>query len=155
LPQREDAVEAMNDSFYKIFKDLKSFVPRQGLLEDSLKAWIRRIFINTAIDQVRRIRKYSFETLDEKTSEEISFEENATEAIGYKELLECIGRLSPGYRMVFNLYVIDDYSHEEIAEILGISIGASKSNLSKARMNLRKMIQSEQEKMKVYERKAV
>lgn len=155
LPQREDAVEAMNDGFLKIFKELKSFVPRGGLLEDSLKAWIRRIFINTSIDQLRRMKKHGSESFDEVTGEEMAVEETATDSIGYKELIELIGLLSPAYRMVFNLYVIDNYSHEEIAEMLGISIGTSKSNLSKAKMNLRKMILVEQDKLKFYERKAV
>jgi RNA polymerase sigma-70 factor (ECF subfamily) len=155
LPKREDAVEAMNDSFLKIFKDLKSFVPRNGLLEDSLKAWIRKIFINTSIDNVRRIKKYAFESLDENNNDETHVDETATDTMGYKELIELIGQLSPAYRMVFNLYVIDDYSHEEIAQMLGISIGTSKSNLSKARMNLRKMINIEKDKNNIYERQAV
>lgn len=155
LPHREDAVEAMNDSFLKIFRDLKSFVPRGGLIEDSLKAWIRRIFINTSIDHLRRIQKNQTETLDDSSGNEPSLEETATDALGYKELIEYIGKLSPAYRMVFNLYVMDDYSHEQIAEMLGISVGTSKSNLSKAKMNLRKMILSEQEKTKNYERQAV
>ena len=155
LHQREDAVEAMNDSFLKIFKDLKSFVPRHGLLEDSLKAWIRRIFINTSIDQLRRMQKYSTQSLDDNSADEINLEASVTATIGYKELIEIIGKLSPAYRMVFNLYVIDGYTHEDIAEMLGISIGTSKSNLSKARLNLRKMIQTEQEKNNNYERKAV
>jgi RNA polymerase sigma factor (sigma-70 family) len=155
LTQREDAVEAMNDGFLKIFKELKSFVPRGGLLEDSLKAWIRKIFINTSIDHLRRIQKHSSEPLEDNLGDEVSLEENITNSIGYKELIALIGLLSPGYRMVFNLYVIDNYSHEEVAEMLGISIGTSKSNLSKAKMNLRKMILSEQEKIKFYERQAV
>jgi len=155
LHQREDAVEAMNDGFLKIFKDLKSFVPRHGLLEDSLKAWIRRIFINTSIDQLRKIQKYSTQSLDENLVDEINVEASVTAAIGHKELIEIIGKLSPAYRMVFNLYVIDGYTHEDIAEMLGISTGTSKSNLSKARFNLRKMIQTEQDKNKNYERKAV
>lgn len=155
LPKREDAVEAMNDSFLKIFKDLKSFVPRNGLLEDSLKAWIRKIFINTSIDNVRRLKKYAFESLEENINNETHVDETVTDTMGYKELIELIGQLSPAYRMVFNLYVIDDYCHEEIAEMLGISIGTSKSNLSKARMNLRKMINTEQDKNNIYERQAV
>ena len=155
LHQREDAVEAMNDGFLKIFKELKSFVPRGGFIEDSLKAWIRRIFINTSIDHLRRMQKHSSESFDDTTGEDVSVEETATDSIGYKELIGMIGLLSPAYRMVFNLYVIDNYSHEEVAEILGISIGTSKSNLSKAKMNLRKMILSEKEKIKFYERQAV
>jgi RNA polymerase sigma-70 factor (ECF subfamily) len=155
LPQREDAVEAMNDGFLKIFKELKSFVSRGSLIEDSLKAWIRRIFINTAIDQMRRMQKHSSEALDEKLGEDIFIEETITDSIGYKELVALIGLLSPAYRMVFNLFVIDNYSHEEVADMLGISVGTSKSNLSKAKMNLKKMILAEQEKINLYERKAV
>jgi RNA polymerase sigma-70 factor (ECF subfamily) len=155
LPQREDAVEAMNDGFLKIFKELKSFASRGGLIEDSLKAWIRRIFINTAIDQMRRMQKHSSEPLNEKLGEDIFIEETITDSIGYKELVALIGLLSPAYRMVFNLFVIDNYSHEEVADMLGISIGTSKSNLSKAKMNLKKMILAEQEKINLYERKAV
>lgn len=155
LPQREDAVEAMNDSFLKIFRELKSFAPRNGLLEDALKAWIRRIFINTSIDRLRRLKKHQVEELDHHHADEIQLEATISDTLGYKELMQFIGQLSPAYRMVFNLYVVDDYTHEEIAEMLGISIGTSKSNLSKAKMNLRRMILSEQEKIKLYERQAV
>lgn len=155
LPQRDDAVEAMNDSFLKIFKELKSFQPKYGSLEDALKAWIRRIFINTSIDQLRRIQRHQSSTLDENLNDTVWDDETATDSLGLKELLVLVGKLSPAYRMVFNLYVIDDYSHEEVAKMLHISVGTSKSNLAKAKMNLRKMIIEEREKNNNYERKAV
>jgi len=73
----------------------------------------------------------------------------------HKDLLEMISKLSPAYRAVFNLFVIDGYSHEEIAAMLQISVGTSKSNLSKARLNLQKMIMHAGEQVKDYERKAI
>lgn len=155
LPQREDAVEAMNDSFLKIFRELGNFIPRGAVIEDSLRAWIRRIFINTAIDHLRKLQKHQTLPLEENEDNQALTEESVTTTLGYKELIQLIGKLSPAYRLAFNLHVIDDYSHEQIAEMLGISVGTSKSNLSKAKMNLRNMIKSEQEKSTNYERQAV
>ena len=108
-----------------------------------MQGWVRRIIVNNAIDHYRREKnKYAFsETLVE--AENIPAEEadeGLFEGISARELLDMVQQLSSSYRTVFNLFVLEDYSHAEIAEMLGISEGTSKSNLAKAKRNLKKMI---------------
>ncbi len=156
IHQEEDAIEVMNDAFLKIFRDLARFEPRFNSLENSLKGWMRRIFINTAVDHLRR-QKHRFDTTatGDFDLQSATFGEWPADRFSHKELLEMISKLSPAYRMVFNLFAIDGFSHEEISKMLHISTGTSKSNLAKARMNLQKMILSVQEKVNEYERKAI
>lgn len=138
VPNREEALEVVNDGFLKIFQKVEMYDA-----ERSFKIWLRRVMINTALDHYRQNVKYQHQ-------EDISVVENtvaSSEATsGYQNLLqedilELIQQLTPAYRLVFNLYVIDGYSHEEIAQKLGISEGTSKSNLARARENLRAMLQ--------------
>jgi RNA polymerase sigma-70 factor (ECF subfamily) len=114
---------------------------------------MRRIFSNTAIDAIRKAKRSPF--LSDQDNDFRLDEENALEAredlqalqLKYSVALDCINRLSPAYRTVFNLYVFEEYSHKEIAEILGISEGTSKSNLAKARMNVQKMLETTYKKI--------
>jgi RNA polymerase sigma factor (sigma-70 family) len=154
LPLHDETVNAVNDGFLKVFRELRIFNSRQVCMEDSLKAWMRRIFINTAIDHLRR-KKNIPESLPSSHLDIEAPQTGAGSQLSYKELLDLIGRLSPAYRMVFNLFVIDGYGHDEIAEMLGISPGTSKSNLAKARAKLQLMVLAEQEQLKNYERRAV
>ena len=130
---REEAVELLNQSFMKIFKNLKNFD-----LNKDFKPWLRKITINTCINNFKK-KKIDF-------SVELEEAENQTTAndiisnISYSEIIGMIRKLSPAYRAVFNLYVIEGYKHEEIADILNISIGASKSNLSRAKKHLRSIL---------------
>lgn len=87
--------------------------------------------------------------------ENVSVPAAGLERLSHKELLELITTLSPAYRMVFNLYVIDGYTHEEISGMLHIAIGTSKSNLAKARMNLQKMIINKQTQLVIHEQRAI
>ena len=130
----EDAIEIVNDSFMKVFKAMHKY-------EDSnFKAWLRRIVINTATDLYRREKKYGFiERIDEETFD-ITEDELTTAQLAYDELLFLVQELPPAYRTVFNLYAIDGYKHHEIAEMLKITIGTSKSNLARARGILKKSI---------------
>ncbi|MBC6490974.1 RNA polymerase sigma factor [Flavihumibacter stibioxidans] len=156
VSHEEETIEVINDAFLKIFREIGRFQSRQDSLENSLKAWIRRISINTAIDHLRKQRINTIELDDNSdTTENLSRPPVAMERLSHKELLALISRLSPGYRMVFNLYVIDGYTHEEIAGILDISTGTSKSNLAKARLNLQKMIIKEQQQVAAYGRRAI
>jgi len=156
IQQEDDAMEVMHDGFIKIFRDLKRFEARHNNLEASLKGWMRRIFINTAVDHLRK-EKHRFEINGsmEFEAQSANTAQWPVDRFSHKELLEMISKLSPAYRMVFNLYVIDGYSHEEIGQMLHISTGTSKSNLSKARANLQKMILQAQEHIRDYERKAI
>ena len=155
VPLEEETIEVINDAFLKILREIGRFRALQDSLEQSIKAWIRRIAINTAIDHLRKQRFNTIELNDNsETAENLSKPPAAMDRLSHKELLALISRLSPAYRMVFNLYVIDGYSHEEIAGILDISAGTSKSNLAKARQNLQKMIIKEQQ-VAAYGRRAI
>jgi RNA polymerase sigma factor (sigma-70 family) len=131
---REEAKEILNDGFFKIFTKLESFDTTRPF-----KIWLGRIMINTALDHYRReVRRDIFD--DSETGEEVSVDETIIGKLAYEELVGLIQQLTPSYRLVFSLYVIDSYTHEEIAEQLNISLGASKSNLSRAREKLREML---------------
>lgn len=132
---REDAVEILNTAFVKIFKNLDSYD-----LDKPLKPWLRRILVNTAIDFLR-VRKRIEESRDIETVPEPGMSESITSQLAYEEILKLIQELSPSYRTVFNLFVIEGYKHEEIADMLGISIGTSKSNLFKAKAHLKKALE--------------
>lgn len=127
---REEAVEVLNDGFLKIFRRVQKYDP-----ERSFKGWVRKIMINTALDNYRHNLKHYYAE-DVQELEQQAATGNVVDQLNYEDLLRLIQDLSPGYRAVFNLYVIDGYTHEEIAQLLGISVGSSKSNLFKARANL-------------------
>ena len=134
----EDAKDLFQEGFIKVFNKIERFN-----FNGSLEGWIRRIMVNNAIDYYRKNKnKYAIsETLVEAEqipSEDIG--ESIFEDVSAKQLLDFVQQLSPVYRTVFSLYVLDDYTHAEIAEELGISEGTSKSNLSKAKKNLKKMV---------------
>jgi len=137
----DDALEVVNDGFLKLFKDLKNFKPRYENFEISLNGWIKRIMINTAIDHYRKNKShYSTVYAGVDVFEMASSESSAIDKLSHKEIIKLVQRLSPSYRIVFSLYVIHGFKHEEIARELNISIGTSKSNLAKARLNIQRMI---------------
>lgn len=150
----DEAAEVTNDGFLKIFKSIEFFIPQYTDLEASLKGWMKRIIINTAIDHLRKKNQRFMvaETFDNhfNLADET---ETSIERMSFREILEVVQRLSPIYRAVFNLYVIDGYKHWEIATQLKISVGTSKSNLSKARMNIKIMLL--QADIKFYEQKII
>lgn len=127
---KEEAVEILNDGFMKVFTRIGKYDP-----DRSFKGWVRRIMINTAVDVYRQNHKHYFAE-DVSVLEHEVVAENVLDQIHYEALIQLIQELSPAYRTVFNLYVIDGFTHEEIAGQLHISVGTSKSNLSKARANL-------------------
>ncbi len=131
---RDEAIEVLNDGFMKVFTKSEKYDP-----ERSFKGWLRRIMINTALDFYRQQVKHYFHE-DVTEAAHTSVGETALGKLEHEELITLVQQLSPAYRMVFNLYVIDGYSHEEIAEKLEISVGTSKSNLARARENLKNML---------------
>jgi RNA polymerase sigma-70 factor, ECF subfamily len=142
--RKEDAIEIFNDSFLKIFKEIHRYTPSYSDEMNSFKGWIRKIMIYTAIDHVRKNNKHYFSNDMESTLVYMpQQEENAFDRISYDEIIASIQQLSPAYRTVLNMFIIDGFSHEEIAEQLQISIGTSKSNLFKARQQLQKILKNE------------
>lgn len=139
---QHEAEELTNESFVKLFKNIQSFdASRQSNPEALFKAWFKRIIINTCIDYLRKhhslVNGHPLSADNEKLADP---QETGIDKLAYEEIIEAIRHLSPVYRTVFNLFVIEGMTHEEIATQLNISVGASKSNLSKARNNLRKII---------------
>jgi RNA polymerase sigma factor (sigma-70 family) len=125
-----DAGDVLNDGFLKVFTHIDKYDESKPF-----KTWLARIITNTAIDRYRQNLKFSNH---DDINDHIHIGRDAAihADLAYKDLLIIIQSLSPAYRLVFNLYAIDGYSHEEIAEMLNISIGTSKSNLFKARLKL-------------------
>ena len=140
--RQEESEEIMNEAFIKLFKNIQQFDEfRQEDTLLSLKGWFKRILVNTCIDHYRKKQSSVNGHVLTNESEKIADAgENGLDILSYKEIIEAVRLLSPSYRAVFNLFVIEGLSHEEISKKLGISVGASKSNLSKARDNLRKLL---------------
>lgn len=139
--KQDDAVEILNDGFLKIFKDIHNFKPAYTDVVSSFKGWLRKIMIYTAIDHFRKNQKHQLVSqLEDVTYQLPSVYDDAVNKLSYEEIIRAVQELSPAYRAVFNLFVIEGLSHEEIAEHLGVSTGTSKSNLFKARMQLQKIL---------------
>ncbi|MGZ5246169.1 MAG: RNA polymerase sigma factor [Flavitalea sp.] len=141
--KNEESEEIMNEAFVKLFKNIQQFDENRhpdSLL--ALKGWFKRILVNTCIDHYRKNQSMvNGHLLITSENEQISDKsENGIDVLSYKEIIMAVRSLSPAYRTVFNLFVIEGLSHEEISKKLNISVGASKSNLSKARENLRKLL---------------
>lgn len=139
--KQEDAVEILNDGFLKIFKEIHHYKPAYADVLGSFKGWLRKIMVYTAIDNFRKNHKHQLVTqLDTVVYQVSTMTEDAIDKLSYEEIIRAVQELSPGYRTVFNLFVIEGLSHEEIANHLGVSVGTSKSNLSKARKKLQKIL---------------
>ena len=131
----EELEEMVNDSFLKVFNNLSKY--------DTLKpfkAWFRTILVNTSIDYYHKYEKFTNQT-DIEEYDFVDVEYDVVSKMSVDEIMEIIQELTPAYRMVFTLYVIEGYNHREIAEMLNIKEGTSKSNLQDARHKLQSMIQ--------------
>ena len=138
---REEAVEIVNDGFMKVFNNLDKYT-----VGKSFKGWLRRIMINAAIDYYRKNEKH-YNMLDISYANNQETEETALEQLSAQEIINAIQQLPASYRMVFNLFVIEGYKHEEIAAQLNITAGTSKSNLSMARSKLQKILNQNQQQL--------
>jgi RNA polymerase sigma factor (sigma-70 family) len=116
---REEAVEIVIDGFMKIFKNLNKYTDGR-----SFKSWLRKIMVNASIDYFRRNEKH-YHNLDISYAQYQTFTETAIETLSAQEIIDLVQKLPPSYRMVFNLYVIEGFKHEEIANQLNIGIGTS------------------------------
>lgn len=131
---REEAVEIMNDGFLKIFQHIHSFDTSR-----SFKTWLAKIMVNTSIDFLRSKKKLVFVD-DISQIPEPGTDEKIIDKLSYEELLKLVQELPPAYRTVFNLYIMEGFQHQEIAAMLRISEGTSKSNLFKAKKILKEKI---------------
>lgn len=131
-----DAEDILQDAFIKVFDKMQQFK-----FEGSFEGWIRKIVVNTALKKYslqryeKEVNGYEIKDRDDRTTDAAAYSH-----ITHKELLELIKNLPDGYRIIFNLYVVEGYQHDEIAEMLGIQPGTSRSQLVKARTMLQKQI---------------
>ena len=131
---RDDAKDIMQDGFIKVFQKIGQYRS-----EGSFEGWVKRVMINTALEKLRtNVDNYPLD--DKVIFLEDSRATSVLEELSAEELLSLVQQLSPQYRMVFNLYAIEGYNHKEIGEMMGISEGTSKSNLSRARIILQEKI---------------
>jgi RNA polymerase sigma factor (sigma-70 family) len=137
---QDEAKDNLQEGFIRVFGNLSSF---KGT--GSFEGWIRKIMINTALENYRKYRKL-FSLDEDRGEEDLVYVDPIEGNITADELIRIIQDLTPQYRMVFNLYALEGYSHKEISQMLGISEGTSKSNLSRARTIL-------QEKLRMFKDK--
>lgn len=130
----QEVEEIINDGFLKVFTNLSKYDTSQPF-----KAWLRTIMVNTAIDYYRSNKKHYLQIAVDDI-EVTDFDDDIISKLSVEEIMGLVQKLSPTYRMVFMLYVVEGYKHREIAERLGIQEGTSKSNLQDARIKLQEMI---------------
>ncbi len=138
----DQAQDLVQEGFIKVFDNLGKYKH-----DGSFEGWVRRIFVNNAIDSFRRKKHdhilpdsdMQLINLADDTDEHAFFEEQLQE-IRPEDVMAAMQQLTPAYQMVFNLYVMENMSHQDIADKLGINVGTSKSNLSKARVNMKKIL---------------
>jgi RNA polymerase sigma-70 factor (ECF subfamily) len=135
VKNREDAEEMMLNGFYKFFKNLSSFSYQS---DAALFAWLKKIMVNECLMFLRK--KNVFTISSDLVAEEVSLQEEALNNLSAAEIFNLVVQLPVGYRTVFNLYEIEGMSHKDIAALLNISEGTSKSQLSKSKVLLQKML---------------
>ena len=133
LPTAEDLLQ---EGFIKVFNKLDMY-----RYEGSFEGWMKRIFINTAIEHYRKASSKRF-FVEIEQARDLSLANTALDDLATQDLLKVVQKLPHGYRTVFNLYAIEGYNHKEIGQLLGISEGTSKSQLARARATLRKNIKA-------------
>lgn len=139
----DQAMDIVQDGFIKAFNSLERYT---GI--GSFEGWMRRIIVNLCIDRFRKLKRdyvllednSALENREDDQEDESEDEDSEIYNITQEQIIEAMQQLSPAYRTVFNLYVFENYSHQDIAEALEISIGTSKSNYAKARKNMKKLL---------------
>ncbi|GAA0873831.1 RNA polymerase sigma factor [Wandonia haliotis] len=132
----EEAQDALQEGFVKVFTKIKEFK-----MDGSFEGWIRRIMVNTSLDLIRKHKKHAFHSDVDELQYMLSDNEMISGKLAAEELLRVLSTLPDGYRIVFNMFAIEGYSHKEIANELGISENTSKSQYSRARAYLRDCIE--------------
>lgn len=135
---REEASDILQEGFIRVFTNLKYY---RG--EGSFEGWVRRIIVNTAINYYKANTKYSRDLSVDEVSINSNIDNDALSRLSTEELLKVVQALPDGFRMVFNLFVIEGYDHKEIGQMLGITENTSKSQLHRAKAALQKMLLKE------------
>jgi RNA polymerase sigma factor (sigma-70 family) len=136
-----EAEDILQEAFIKVFEKIHTF--RQ---ECPLSAWVKRIVVNTALNHVRSRPPVQEQVETDAVEDSLEDEHSSLASLQLQELLELIKQLPSGCQTIFNLYAIEGYQHNEIAQLLGISEGTSKSQYSRAKMLLRQMLEKQQSK---------
>lgn len=134
----DEAQDILQDGFIKVFDKIGSFNAK-----GSLEGWIRRIMVNTALDNIRKNKKHMNQTDVDDVKYQLKADNFVVESLEAKALLKIIQTLPTGFRTVFNLYAIEGYSHKEIAVMLDVSEGTSKSQYSRARAYIQRILEKE------------
>jgi RNA polymerase sigma-70 factor (ECF subfamily) len=132
----EEAEDVLQDAFIKIFNKLPEYVSK-----GSLEGWVRRVVVNTALDSYRKNKKHQKNVEADSVDYLLEQKNYIIESLNAQDLLLVINNLPDGYRIVFNLFAIEGYSHKEIAERLGITESTSKSQYSRAKKILRSILE--------------
>ncbi|WP_424963164.1 RNA polymerase sigma factor [Ekhidna sp.] len=140
MKNQQDAEDVLLEGFYKVFKNLEKLNYEN---ENAFFGWVKRIMINEALMKLRKNKEIQIMSINEDVDKEIDI--SPLKSLETADLLKIIRSIPVGYRTVFNLYEIEGYSHQEIADQLKISTGTSKSQLFKAKKLLREMLQSKNE----------
>ena len=135
---RAEAEDILQEGFIQIFKDIKQFRGKGALV-----SWMKRVMINKALQYLRKQKKNRLFFEAELNHDLIYPEPTVYEKMGAEELTRLVQRLPAGYRVVFNLYAIEGYTHAEIADLLGVQVSTSKSQLFKAKAALRTMLEKQ------------
>lgn len=134
LNSREEAEDVLQEAFISMFSSIHKF-----RAESTFGAWFKRIVVNKSINALKKQRHFS-EPTDNMLVEDAEEEEDDEEEYTIDHIKQAMALLKPGYRAVFSLYMFEDYSHQEISSELGISVGTSKSQLSRAKLRVKKLI---------------
>ncbi|MDF3028236.1 MAG: polymerase, sigma-24 subunit, subfamily [Fluviicola sp.] len=136
LRNSQEAEDVLQDGFVKVFQKIVDFK-----MEGSLEGWIRRIVVNTALDTIRKNKKLLDDVQVEEVQYKVSFTDHQFDGMDLAQLMKLIDGMPDGYRIVFNMFAIEGYSHKEIADTLGVTENTSKSQYSRARAFLRTQLE--------------
>jgi RNA polymerase sigma-70 factor (ECF subfamily) len=136
LRNNQEAEDVLQDGFVKVFQKIVDFK-----MEGSLEGWIRRIVVNTALDTIRKNKKLLDDVQVEEVQYKVSFTDHQFDGMDLAQLMKLIDGMPDGYRIVFNMFAIEGYSHKEIADTLGVTENTSKSQYSRARAFLRTQLE--------------
>jgi len=128
------AEDVLQMAFVKVFKNLNTYKA-----DATIGAWIKRIVINTALSEVNK-RKMEFMEIDDKDFVDNTEDESPSDGMNIDLIRDALMSLSDGYRAVFSMYAIEGYDHQEIAEVMGISVGTSKSQYSRAKVKIKEIL---------------
>lgn len=131
----EEAQDVLQDGFVKVFEKLGAY---SGT--GSFEGWVRRIFVNTALDAIRKNKNLKYQTQIDDVAFALKSNEYIFESLVAEDLMKVLQQLPLGYKTVFNLYAIEGYSHKEIAEKMNVTVSTSKSQFSRAKAMLRELI---------------